>query len=192
MTFDGYESSEFGSQKNSRVAALALLTVAIFAIIDMIEDSISGIELPHLLIEATIIVASLTGSVFLWKNTLKKHAQVTQFLKAEIITSRADAIKWKSESADLVAGLGQAIDRQFERWNLTAAERDIGLLILKGFSHQEIAEIRGRSERTVRQQAASLYQKSKLENRAQLSAFFLEDLLQPFDRNGTPEKGAKT
>ncbi len=190
MTFDGYESDEFGTEMNSKVAAGALLAVAVFAIIDMIEDSISGIELPHLLIEATIIIASLSGSVFLWKNILKRYAHVTGLLKAEINTSRADVIKWKSESADLLAGLGQAIDRQFERWSLTEAERDIGILILKGFSHSEIAEIRGRSERTVRQQAASLYQKSKLENRAQLSAFFLEDLLQPLERKNTVEKGA--
>ncbi len=190
MTFDGYESAESGGQKNSKVAAGALLAVALFAIFDMVEDSLSGIELPHLLIEAAIIFASLTGSVFLWRNILKQHDRVTRLLKGEIITSRADAIKWKSDAAQLLAGLGQAIDRQFEEWNLTEAERDIGLLILKGFSHNEIAEIRGRSERTVRQQATSLYQKSKLENRAQLSAFFLEDLLRPLDRNCIAEVGA--
>jgi len=30
----------------------------------------------------------------------------------------------------------------FERWQLTAAEREVGLLLLKCFSHREVAEIR--------------------------------------------------
>jgi len=46
-------------------------------------------------------------------------------------------------------------------------------------SLKEIAEFRSRSEKTVRQQASSVYSKANLENRASLSAFFLEDLLLP-------------
>lgn len=39
--------------------------------------------------------------------------------------------------------------------------------------------MRRTSERTVRQQALSVYRKAKLAGRAELSAFFLEDLLAP-------------
>ncbi|NQV72139.1 hypothetical protein HQ496_03375, partial [bacterium] len=48
---------------------------------------------------------------------------------------------------------------------------------LKGYSHQEIAHIYERSERTIRQHAGVVYQKSNLSGRAELAAFFLEDLL---------------
>lgn len=68
---------------------------------------------------------------------------------------------------------------QFSRWNLTEAERDVALLLLKGLSHKEVAAIRATSERTVREQARSLYAKAGLTGRAALSAFFLEDLIAP-------------
>jgi hypothetical protein len=51
--------------------------------------------------------------------------------------------------------------------------------LLKGFSHKEIARLRRTSEMTVRQQATAVYQKSGLGGRAELSAFFLDDLLRP-------------
>jgi DNA-binding NarL/FixJ family response regulator len=51
--------------------------------------------------------------------------------------------------------------------------------MLKGLSHREVSEIRHTSEATVRQQALMVYRKSGLANRAELSAFFLEDLLLP-------------
>jgi DNA-binding NarL/FixJ family response regulator len=53
------------------------------------------------------------------------------------------------------------------------------LLLLKGYGHKEIAKLLGRSERTVRQHAVAVYRKSNLSGRAELAAFFLEDLLLP-------------
>lgn len=55
----------------------------------------------------------------------------------------------------------------------------MALLLLKGLSHKEVAAIRATSERTVREQARSLYAKAGLTGRAALSAFFLEDLIAP-------------
>ena len=68
------------------------------------------------------------------------------------------------------------------RWGLTAAEREVGLLMLKGLSHKEVAAARSTTEITIRQQALSIYRKSGLRNRSELSAFFLEDLLLPADQ----------
>jgi DNA-binding CsgD family transcriptional regulator len=84
----------------------------------------------------------------------------------------------------VLEGLGAAIDRQFRRWALTEAEREIALLILKGLSHKAIARIRRTSERTVREQARSIYNKAGLSGRSGLSAFFLEDLLLPVQPDG--------
>ena len=52
----------------------------------------------------------------------------------------------------------------------------------KGRSHKQIAYATGRSERTVRQHAVSVYHKSGLNGRAELAAFFLEDILLPESR----------
>jgi hypothetical protein len=52
------------------------------------------------------------------------------------------------------------------------------LLLIKGLSHKEIATLRAVSERTVREQARSIYSKAG-SSRTALSAFFLADLLAP-------------
>jgi len=70
------------------------------------------------------------------------------------------------------------IGAEFNNWNLSDAEIDVGWLILKGFSFQEIADNRRTSERTVRQQAQSIYNKAGLSGRSELSAYFLEDFFE--------------
>lgn len=55
----------------------------------------------------------------------------------------------------------------------------MALLLLRGLSHKEVAQQRGTSEGTVRQQALSVYRKSGLGGRSALAAFFLQGLPLP-------------
>ena len=48
--------------------------------------------------------------------------------------------------------------------------------MLKGLPLADIAVLRRTSEATIRQQAQGVYRKSGLANRAELAAYFLEDL----------------
>jgi DNA-binding CsgD family transcriptional regulator len=100
----------------------------------------------------------------------------------DLDAARIQGRQWRDETRALLKGLGEAIDRQFLMWKLTEAERDVGLLILKGLSLKEIAAVRVTSERTIRAQARSIYAKAGLSGRAALSAFFLEDLFAPIER----------
>jgi len=102
-------------------------------------------------------------------------------LVRELDVARMQGRQWRDETRTLLKGLGEAIDRQFVTWKLTGAEREVGLLILKGLSLKEIAGARVTSERTIRAQARSIYAKAGLSGRAALSAFFLEDLLAPIE-----------
>ena len=102
-------------------------------------------------------------------------------LVRDLEMARIQGRQWRDETRALLQGLGAAIDRQFSAWKLTEAERDVGLLILKGLSLKEIAATRVTSERTTRAQARSIYAKAGLSGRAALSAFFLEDLLAPIE-----------
>ena len=102
-------------------------------------------------------------------------------LVRDLDMARIQGRQWRDETRALLRGLGEAIDRQFVTWKLTEAERDVGLLILKGLSLKEIAAARATSERTIRAQARSVYAKAGLRGRAALSAFFLEDLLAPIE-----------
>jgi len=78
------------------------------------------------------------------------------------------------------------IQQEFERWNLTLAEKEIALLLLKGLRLKDIAESRGTSERTVRQQAQAVYKKAGLDGRFELAAYFIEDVIQSMELHDTP------
>jgi DNA-binding NarL/FixJ family response regulator len=67
----------------------------------------------------------------------------------------------------------------------------VALLLLKGLAHKEIADARETSERTVRQQSLAIYRKAGLSGRAELSAFFLEDLLLPVAGSGAARDAAE-
>lgn len=84
--------------------------------------------------------------------------------------------QWREARQGEIAALGEAIEAQFRTWQLTPAEIDIAGLMLKGASLKEIALARDTSEATIRQQAQSIYRKSGLSGRAELSAYFLESL----------------
>ena len=114
---------------------------------------------------------------------LSSARSVSERLGRELTATRADAQRWSREAQDVLNGLGVAIDAQFDKWGLSPAERDVALLQLKGLRHKEIADLRKTSERTVRQQALSIYRKAGLSGRTDLAAFFLEDLLLPSVRH---------
>lgn len=162
-----------------RVVLISFLVIAIFLGIDLYDDTYHGADLTHVLSEGVALIISLGMLTWYLMNFAKQVFERNNAEAAILKDITADRDRWKERSEQYLRGLGQAIDEQFQLWKLSESEKDIGLLILKGFSHKEIAEIRETSERTVRQQATSVYSKAGIENKAQLSAFFLEDLMLP-------------
>lgn len=151
-------------------AAIALFfAIAVLIVWDLIQDYWEGTSWTHLTVELLVLMTAAFGMGFLWR----KLARTTVDLAAALV----DADRWRRENRALIRGLGLAIEHQFLRWQLTRAESEVGLLLLKGLSHKEIAAVRGTSERTAREQARTVYRKSGLSGRSALSAFFLEDLL---------------
>jgi DNA-binding CsgD family transcriptional regulator len=132
-----------------------------------------------------LLVASATG-VSLLTGRFQKERDEKQALLADLEVARAEGQAWRDNAQRHLAGLGEEIEKQFEKWTLTGAECEVGLLMLKGFSHRELARLRGTTEATVRHQAQSIYQKSGLPGRSSFCAFFLEDLLpaRGYETNG--------
>lgn len=85
----------------------------------------------------------------------------------------------RQETALAVAhgALMEVIDRQFGVWGLTPAERDVGLMAIKGLDLAEIAAVRGAAQGTVRAQLTRIYAKAGVSGRAQFAAWFVEDLM---------------
>jgi putative tricarboxylic transport membrane protein len=125
-------------------------------------------------------VAALLG----WQRSRSRRRE--EALLRDLETAREHAKRSDEETRELLRGLGVQIDKEFETWRLTSAEREVAHLMLKGLRHKEIANVRGTSERTVRQQALTIYKKAGLEGRGDLAAYFLEDLLPPSEANKRP------
>lgn len=171
--------------KNLRNTVLGILGIlaAIGLLIGMEiaeEPEITTGEILAELVEVSFLVLSGAGVVYLLMRTKAQHEEHLELIR-DLDVARAEGAKWRADMRDLMKGLGDAIDAQFDRWGLTPAEREVALLMLKGLSHKEIASIRDASESTVRQQARAIYGKANLTGRAALSAFFLEDLLLPIN-----------
>jgi DNA-binding CsgD family transcriptional regulator len=132
----------------------------------------------HVAFEMAVLALSLGGVVYLWTGWMRTRRSLTRTVEASNrLRESRDA--WRQRAEKLLRGLGEEIDAQLRHWNLTPTERKIALLLLKGYGHKEIAALLGRSERTIRQHAVAVYRKSNLSGRAELAAFFLEDLLLP-------------
>jgi DNA-binding CsgD family transcriptional regulator len=160
------------------VPGLLLLVIAALVGLDVVGDARAGSPPTHLALELAVIAAALGGAGVLWFQlaTTRRTARV---LRRDLRAAEASLVRFREESQEALRGLGAAIDRQFERWGLSPAEREVALLLLKGLSLKEIGELRATSERTVRQQSLAVYRKGELGGRAELAAFFLEDLLLP-------------
>jgi len=145
---------------------------------DLLADWSSGVDAAHVAIESLVLGISGIAMIALLRDVFRQRRSLTK-LTRNLESARNESARWRDRYQETIAGLGQAIQEQFDRWNLSAAEAEIGLMLLKGLSLKEIAQARGTGERTVREQARAVYQKAGLANRAALSAFFLEDLLLP-------------
>ena len=170
---------------DARTRTWALLAVVagvtLSLTLEIIEDpTLSLFALAMELVSVVPTVLMSVGIVLLFRIARQQREdQITLIRDLEV--ARVQGQRWRAESRALLNGLGEAIDVQFGRWNLTEAEREVALLLLKGLSLKEVAAVRATSERTIRVQARSLYSTAGLTGRAALSAFFLEDLLAPIE-----------
>ncbi len=171
--------------RGSLVLAVLFGAIAALAAFDLVSDAGEGASARHTLVEATLLLVGLLGLAAMLRQfvglarTARGLERRAEDLDRRLQATAAEAARWRDEARGLLRGLGAAIDEQFSRWGLTPAEKEVGLLLLKGLSHKEIARVRGITEATARQQARAVYRKAGLSGRHELAAFFLEDLLLP-------------
>jgi DNA-binding CsgD family transcriptional regulator len=172
------ESGEPLSARERLIVTLVLGAVAALTLADVLADWNSGGTLPHLGVELLAAGAAVLVLGWLWARYFRLRHRLSAVGRS-LEQAHAEAGLWRERHGQLLNGLSRAIDQQLDAWSLTPAEKEIAFLLLKGLSFKEIASVRGASERTVRQQALAVYAKSGLAGRAELAAFFLEDLLVP-------------
>lgn len=143
--------------------AIVLAFAMSFFIFDIISDVLSNEDdLLHVIIELFVFIA----------------ISLVLFRELQHVKSLNKAIKIeKSKTARLVGELLQVMQEQFSKWSLTASECEVALLLIKGLSMKEVAEVRNVKEKTVRGQATTIYAKSNCAGRHELAAYFIEDLM---------------
>ena len=169
-----------GRRAVGRFVAVAAAAVALLLGLEIAteEGSFTPAELLLETLELGLTVAAAAALAIGFQRMQAQHEERVALLH-DLESARSEGESFRKQVQAHLDGLGAAIDRQFDVWTLTEAEREVALLMLKGFGHKEIAAFRGTSEATVRQQARSIYQKSGMGGRAAFCAFFLEDLLPP-------------
>ncbi len=169
-----------------RWLATALLgAIAAGGAVDLALDRPMTLWSFHVLFEIALLTLSLGAVVYLWLGW-RDAGRTLEKTRAELLARGGERDAWRNRAEKVLRGLGEEIDHQLREWGLTPVERETALLLLKGYGHKEIAVLQGKSDRTVRQHAVAVYRKSALSGRAELSAFFLEDLLLPVGEPPTP------
>ncbi len=162
---------------------LAGLGLGCFVLLLTLEIVTEGdeLELFDVLVDAVAILLTIGAAVGVALLAQRMHSQHEEKLALirDLEIARAEGEDWRNKVQSHLAGIRIEMEKQFEEWGMTAAEQEIGMLILKGLTHKEVASLRGTTEATVRQQAQSIYQKSNLPGKTAFSAYFLEDLFAP-------------
>lgn len=142
---------------------IVLVAATLFFAFDIIADLDAKDESwLHLFVESIVFLAIST--------VLFRELRRLRQLKAELSEER---IRTARLSGELLAVMRD----QFAQWGLSPSESEIALLLIKGLSMKEIAEARQVKEKTIRQQATSVYAKSGYAGRHELAAHFIEDLM---------------
>ena len=160
------------------ILALALVSILVGGTIDLLMDQPTDWLSFHVVFETLMVAGALVMATTLWLGWWHT-ARAEASLRGSFEAQRAEHDRWRARARSALEGLGEAIDAQLREWRLTPTEREVALLLLKGLGHKEIAALTGRSERTVRQHAGAVYDKAGLAGRAELSAWFLRDLMLP-------------
>jgi len=160
--------------------SLLCFALVILLLVDLRADYLYGIPFSHMVLEVLLFFGFLVGFSYFTDLALKQYKaqnlklatlqENLQFKEIQLCTLNK---KLKSQKDEFRA---EVLDT-FRQWGFTRAEAEVASLLLKGLSTKEVAEVRKANEQTVRSQCSSIYRKSKLENRSQLSSYFLDDLV---------------
>ena len=160
------------------LGGIAAFSFALLVSLEVVTET-DEIELLDVVVDAVALllqIGTAVGLVLLIHRMQRQHEEKISLIR-ELEVARVEGNEWRNKAQTHLNGLRDEMSLQFERWSMSAAEKDVGMLILKGLSHKEISTLRGTTEATVRQQAQSIYQKSNLPGKTAFSAYFLEDLM---------------
>lgn len=156
--------------------------IALLVGIDVAADAAEGADPMHLLLEGLLMGLAVWGSwMFLqrWRRERRRAREALALAQAETDQWRAAAEAWRAEAREALEGLGASMGQQFSRWELAPDEQEVAMLLVRGGSLDELARARGLATADARRLAEIVYRKAGVSSRAELSAFFLDQIPLP-------------
>ena len=141
--------------------------------LDIWSDHQEGAEPEHLLIEFSILLTCACAAFFQlskWSAFKERNKKHIDGLNQQVSDLEKSLEVYREEYRD-------GVRKTFETWTLTSAESEVAVFLLKGMSLKEISEVRKSHESTIRSQCTSIYKKSNLSGRSQLSSYFLDGII---------------
>jgi DNA-binding CsgD family transcriptional regulator len=165
---------------SARIKEIVLILIFTIVIVasgaDLVADLSHGADTEHIVKEAIVVsISTLAIAWLLWG--LHQQRLEIRSLQQELEAANSPQTPPKKYVLEARKKLGNVVTRQFSEWMLTGSEKEVGWLILKGLSLNEIATLRSTQEKTVRQQASAIYKKAGVSGRHAFSAWFIEDIL---------------
>lgn len=166
----------FNTQTKEIIMILIFVIVVIASGADLLTDLSHGATVQHVIKEAIIVGISILAIAWLLVGVRHQAIEIVN-LQKELNEAKNLQNDPKKYILEMREKLGTVITQQFSEWNLTKSEIEVGWLLLKGLSLREISIVRNTLEKTVRQQASSIYKKAGLSGRHAFSGWFIEDIL---------------
>ncbi|MDH3948451.1 MAG: DNA-binding response regulator [Gammaproteobacteria bacterium] len=166
----------YSTQTKEAALVLIFSFVVIASGADLVADLSHGADTEHILKEAAIVCISISAIAWLLLGLRQQRLEIKS-LHQELETLNSPQTPPRKYVLEARKKLGNVVTQQFSEWMLTGSEIEVGWLLLKGLSLKEIAIVRSTQEKTVRQQASSIYKKSGVSGRHAFSAWFIEDIL---------------
>lgn len=146
------------------VLVAAQLLCGFIFLLDMITEFPGWALLDwHLWREALATIVLLAGVVF-------EIAYLRNLLRNKASLERSVGL---ASSA-----LQDIVENHFAEWKLTASERDVAYLLVKGLSISEIAQVRGTAEGTVKAHLNAIYRKANARSRAEVMSTIMDALVE--------------
>ena len=165
------------SPRSKEIVLLLIFAIVVIASgVDLVSDLSHGADTEHIIKEAIIVSISIIAIAWLLFGLHQQRLEIRS-LQQELESATGPETQPRKYVLEARKNLGNVVTRQFSEWMLTGSETEVGWLLLKGLSLKEIAIVRNTQEKTVRQQASSIYKKAGISGRHAFSAWFIEDIL---------------
>lgn len=167
-----------------RILMVVLALIAGANVSDVFADYHMQVDSWHLIVESITVIISTAAFIILWFR-IRRRMQELRSLKEALSHSQRNSEQSDDESNDMSAKPQSteeehsymAVKEWFKQWKFSPSEQEVAILLIKGLTFNEIGEVRNTKEKTVRQQASSVYSKSGLNGRNNLSAWLIDALL---------------